>query len=46
MATESQPIDIDDESDVVDLCDKSSEGGGDSVVDLTGVAGVAGGGGP
>ena len=35
MATESQPIDIDDESDVVDLCDKSSEDDDDSVVDLT-----------
>ena len=35
MATESQPIDIDDDSDVVDLCDKSSEDDDDSVVDLT-----------
>ena len=35
MATESQPIDIDDESDV-DLCDKSSEDDDDFVVDLDG----------
>ena len=35
MATQSQPIDIDDESDVVDLCDKSSGDDDDSVVDLT-----------